>query len=201
MRRLFILGTITAVAVIYGMALFTTPALADIPFAGSGTSGTFSSPGAEPFLWNNFSTLSWGSPGVGSGTTTYSEALPAYGIILSFDHGLSVIDTTSFTTSSCVGGSGGGTVFCVSPYSAPADAWTPISLGTGSMEFLAPSAAADLFPGQTYFGNVFLTSESSPFTGDFSGSWLTTPEPSTMSLASMGLAFLGLGLVRFRKVK
>ncbi len=199
MRRLFSVGVVAAVAVVYGFLLFAAPVWADIPFAGSGTSGTGLPTGpGETWTYNASSTSSWGSPGVGLGTTTYDEVLPARGVFLSFDTGATVIDTSSFTFPGsllgCIGGTGGGTVFCDT--TAGTGPWTPVSIGTGSMEFLAPSGTL-LHSGDHYFGNVFFTTEAST---TFSGSWLTVPEPGTISLFSMG--FLGLGLIRirFRKV-
>jgi hypothetical protein len=208
MKKLFAVGVV-AVAVVYGLVLFAAPAWADIPFSGSGTSGTFSSAGAEPFTYNvdnsagagysTFTTtfgsnpaLNWGSPGVASGTTSYGEVLPAYGLELSFDTGTTIINPATLNQAgSCPTGSYTGTVFC--DITAGDVAWPGTLIGSGTIEFLSPSGT--LNPGDTYFTNVFFSSEAST---SFSGSWLTVPEPGSLSLFTMG--FLGLGLIRFRKL-
>jgi len=141
--------------------------------------------GAASYLGLN----DWGSPGVGAGTVSYGESIPAIGFEITFSGG-GTIDPAQITVGNgagCVGGTGGGTTFC-SAY--PVTLWTATLVGPDTILFMDPSGT--LTSSDIYFVNVFF--DGATPTG-FQGEWITAPEPGTLTLLGSGL----LGLIGFAR--
>lgn len=198
------MGLLASVVVLGVAALAAAPAAhADYLFSGSGTSGSLDG-SFEPWMFNadggKASTGfldNWGSPGVGAGTTPYSQTDQAYGMVITFTGGCTV-NTDSITTGNgagCAGSTGGGTTFCTID---PTDIWEAFLTGPDTIEFLAQDPSFYLSNGQNYFVNIFF--DGSAPTG-FTGKWLTSfspnptgvPEPGAVGMFGIGL--LGLGLM------
>lgn len=195
-------------AALAGVALMlaTTQARADYMFSGSGSSGTLVS-SSETWRFNadggagsTGGLNNWGSPGVGVGVATYAESMNAFGMILTFTGG-GQINAASITTgngANCLGSTHGGTTFC-NTNNYPGDIWVATQTGSDSISFEAQNANYYLANGTPYFVNVFFDGATpTAFTGSWQTSFQpTVPEPTTMAL--LGTAVLGLGVVRRRR--
>jgi hypothetical protein len=196
--RVWALATAT-LGLVFGTAV---PANANYLFTGTGSDGNFTGQASEPYTYNydfqfGGTQNDWGSPGVGNLVTPYLETDPAFGFQITFTG--ATIDPNSITignSAACAGSTGGGTTFC----SNTNNPWQAFSLGSNSIEFLAPTTADYVSPNTDYFVNVFFGG-SLP-TG-FSGEWITqytpapTPLPAALPLFVTGLS--GLGLLCWRR--
>jgi hypothetical protein len=187
-------------------AMLPAAARADFAFAGSGASGTLTSP-SETWVFNGDGGAAttgylnnWGSPGVDRGLVGYGESSPAYGFEITFSGG-GAIDPASVATGNgadCAGTTSGGTTFCTD-----SDIWQAFLTGPDTIEFLAQNPGFDLPAGQTYFVNIFFDGTTPT---SFTGAWLTsftptpgaTPEPSALLLLGSGLVSIA-GARRLRR--
>jgi hypothetical protein len=164
--------------------------------AGQGNSGTDTQ--GSPWVWNKTSLgySAWGVPGLGEGEAVFNTTTgyKAEDFSVSFVHfGTSIIDETP---SPGPGGYNEYTRF-TSYVGGVLYAWTPVYDGTKNVTFTAPSAAAWLSNGDTFFVNIVfdektLSGSNTGFTAAFSA----IPEVSTwaMMLAGFGaLGFVGIG--------
>ncbi len=182
------------------MALLSTLAFAgDIPFSGSGSSGTLQT--GQPFAFDfdgGVFAPDFGIPGVGAGLATWmGPTVSQFEITFDLPAGV-FIDPTMVDigqTGDCVGGFAGGTAFCAQPYTQP---WTAQLIGTNELIFTA-TPGNELTNGDPFFLNIFFAG-GDPNGASFSGSFnTTTPEPSSILLLGSGL--LGtLTFVRRRKL-
>jgi len=188
-----------------GLACLT--AYADIPFSGSGSSGTIA-PG-QPFTYDADGAIvegDWGVPGVGSGILTWTDPTTIHDFEITFTLGSgTILDPAQViigNMSACAGSSGGGTTFC-SIAGSMAFLWTATlnSTDTG-ITFVAP-AGGDLVTGDTFFTNIFFSGPD-PNGAAFSGAWTTggatTPEPSSLLLLGSGVVGFAELLRRKRNV-
>ncbi len=193
-------------AVIGMLALAVTPvAHADYVFSGSGTSGTLDG-SSESWIFNADGGAAstgyldnWGSPGVGAGITTYSQADSAYGMSITFNGGATInADSISIGNgAACIGSTAGGTTFCTI---SPTNIWQAFLTTPGTIEFRAQNASFFLSQGQSYFVNIFFDGAAPT---SFSGKWLTefSPNPNPVavpepeSIAMFGTGLFGLGLI------
>lgn len=149
----------------------------------------------------------WGSPGVGAGTTTYSQAHSAYGMSITFDGG--AINANSIgigNGKACAGSTAGGTTFCT--IGSPSDIWEAFLTTPDTIEFRAQDPSSFLSQGQSYFVNIFFDG-AAPIS--FTGRWLTefapdpgtapvsVPEPGVIAMFGTGLFGLGLMLMLRRR--
>ena len=186
-----------AVAAVVAGAMVASPAQADYVFSGSGLTGNLF-PGAEPWEFNAHGSNSWGSPGVGNGTTPYSHPLAAYGFDISFTGGGTIVpeEVTIGNGAACTGGPSGGTTFCTI---SPTDIWIATITGPSSIAFRAQDSNFFISQGQDYFVNIMLTGGTPT---SFEGRWLTeftpsVPEPASMAL--FGVALAGIAAARRRR--
>ncbi|HTV53600.1 MAG TPA: PEP-CTERM sorting domain-containing protein [Terriglobia bacterium] len=182
------------------LALVSTTAFAgEIPFSGSGTSGT-AAPGVT-FSYDFFGASpegNWGIPGVGASVVSWpgSTTISGFDITFALPAG-TAIDPAQIAIGNGAGCAGfifGGTTFCASPYSAP---WTAVLVASNTIDFSA-SPGNTLVPGDDFFVNIFFSGPD-PSGASFSGNWITSlaPEPGTMFL--FGIGFLGLAAVLHRR--
>jgi hypothetical protein len=164
--------------------------------AHAGNSGT----DAQGNPWSWVVTLSnkgvWGAPGLGAGLNTFNTTTgyAASDFSVSFVNFGAAIDTTA---SPDAGGYNEYTRF-TSDIGGTLYAWTPVYDGTRNVTFNAPSAAAYLHNGDTYFVNVaFTTKVSGSDTGFTAGFSTAVPETSTWIMMLAG--FAGLGLAGYRR--
>ena len=164
-------------------------------FSGSGSTG-YLVPGtyAEPWAYGGSppgsSDIGWGSPGIGEGLAISQESGPVRSFAITFAS--ATIDPAQLASSAegCTGGTTGGTVFCGPAAGAYFSMqWTAALTGSNSILFSAPSAGADLMPGETYFVNIFLDAggSGSAFTGYWGAPTVSAPEPSSFALLGAGV--------------
>ena len=193
------------------LALAAAPlAHADYAFSGSGSSGHLDG-AAESWAFNVDGGAAstgyldnWGSPGVGAGTTMYSQAEQAYGMSLTFTGG--TINANSIVIgngAACAGSTAGGTTFCTI---SPTNIWEAFLTTPDTIEFRAQNASFYLSQGQNYFVNIFFDGAAP---ASFTGRWLTdfspnpdpvsVPEPEALAMFGTGLFGLGLFLLLRRR--
>lgn len=178
-----------------GLMMMSQAANADYLFSGSGSSGTLVAP-SETWMVGSANPptgdFGWGSPGVNAGTTAYGEAVPATNFEITFSG--DVLDAAQIAignAANCGGTDTGGTTFCGGDFSA--GPWTAVLQSPSSIAFFAPPGV-NLAQGELYFVNIFLAGTAHPVS--FTGRW-SVPEPA--SLALLGAALAGFGLMRRRK--
>jgi PEP-CTERM motif len=169
------------------MALLSTLAFAgEVPFSGSGDSGTLQT--GQDFFYNfdgGMPAPNFGIPGVGNGLAIWNgPTVTSFSIIFDLPSGV-VIDPTLVQigqTGDCVGGYAGGTAFCAQPYTQP---WAAQLIGTNELIFTA-TPGNNLTQGDPFFLNVFF--DGDPSGASFQGSFNEqSPEPSSILLLGSGL--------------
>jgi hypothetical protein len=178
------------------IALLSTVAFAgDIPFSGSGSSGTLQT--GQPFAYDFDGGVfepDFGIPGIGNGLATWQgPTVSQFEITFDLPAGVE-IDPAMVElgqTGDCVGGPAGGTAFCAQPFTQP---WTAQLIGANELIFTA-TPGNNLTNGDPFFLNIFFTG-GDPNGASFSGAFTaSTPEPSSILLFGSGL----LGAVTFMR--
>jgi hypothetical protein len=147
-------------------------------------------PGTTPFVVNANGSDSWSIPGYFNGVAPWqgSDTFTDFHITFSgLPDGVTLANTFS---SSCYDNSQN--VFCDDATSV---VWTPVLDSPNSISFYAPSGDSGLHPGDTFYTNIFFTGapdDALHFTGSWTQDGGAVPEPSTLGLAGLGAAALGL---------
>jgi hypothetical protein len=191
---MFRLSKVPLVAVVLGLLLSVAgPASADfIPFSGSGSSGTISTPPGS-VSWSllvdpiNPAQDAWGIPGLGAGVVAWPGSGTESEFVITFT-GLPsgvVINPLPLPTP---GGFTDATRFEVDAPNGPHLWDRTISADGLSVDFVAPPGAA-LTPGEPFFVNVVFTGHTGGSV-TFTGAFDPVPEPTSMALVGVGLAGL-----------
>jgi hypothetical protein len=163
-----------------------------IVWGGTGTSGT--DPFGHAWLVNTGlgGKLFWGIPGLGAGTELWAGPGTLASLTFTVNTPGLTVDPNPVPTGP--GGFDESTRFS----NTSAGALWDRSIGGSTVTFSAATLASLLEIGQGFFVNVgFIGQTTLPF--DFTVTYVTVPEPGTLGLIGVAIAFAGLTLRRRRR--